>query len=220
MDKNLNAAVMLQLENVKSELEKNNMNAFIAQSKEDACAIAVSLMHEGAVVSNGGSMSLFECGMMDILRSGKYEYLDREKVEDKIELYRKSFFADYYLCSSNAVTEKGELYNVDGNSNRVAPMLFGPDKVVVVVGVNKIVNDIDEAVKRVKTVAAPANCVRLEKGTYCNSKGKCVSLDEKSTDFCSGCRSEDRICCNYTVMSMQRNKGRVNVIIVNEQLGY
>ena len=137
-----------------------------------------------------------------------------------MDIYRKTFSADVYFTSSNAVTLKGELYNVDGNSNRVAAMIFGPEKVVVVVGVNKLVNSIDDAVSRVKEIAAPANCVRLEKNTYCKVNGKCVTADDKTGDFCAGCRSEDRICCNYTVMSMQRNKGRVNVIIVNEELGY
>ncbi len=217
MDKNLNAAVMLQLENVKSELEKNNMNAFIAQSKEDACTIAVSLMKEGAVVASGGSMSLAECGMMDILRSGKYEYLDREKVEDKIALYRKSFCADYYLCSSNAVTEKGELYNVDGNGNRVACIAYGPEKIIMIVGRNKIVKDLQEAQSRVKRYAAPANCQRLSCKTYCHEKGVCMGEGGSMTD---GCLSDGRICSQYIVSGYQRLKGRINVILVNEELGY
>lgn len=217
MDKNLNAAVMLQLENVKSALEKNNMNAFIAQSKEDACAIATSLMHEGSVVASGGSMSLAECGMMDILRSGKYDYLDREKVEDKIALYRKSFCADYYLCSSNAVTEKGELYNVDGNGNRVACIAYGPEKIIMIVGRNKIVKDLDEAQSRVKRYAAPTNCQRLSCKTYCYEKGVCMGEGGSMTD---GCRAEGRICSQYIVSGYQRLKGRINVILVNEELGY
>ncbi len=217
MDKNLNAAVMMQLENVKNALEKNNMNAFIAQSKEDACAIATSLMHEGALVASGGSMSLAECGMMDILRSGKYEYLDREKVEDKIALYRKSFCADYYLCSSNAVTQNGELYNVDGNGNRVACIAYGPEKIIMIVGRNKIVKDLDEAQSRVKRIAAPANCQRLSYQTFCHKKGVCQGVDGTMTD---GCRADGRICSQYIVSGYQRLKGRINVILVNEELGY
>lgn len=217
MDKNLNAAVMLQLEDVKVALEKNNINAFIAQSKEEACDIACSLMHDGAIVASGGSMSLSECGMMDILRSGKYEYLDREKVEDKVELYRKSFSADFYLCSSNAVTQKGELYNVDGNGNRVACIAYGPEKVIMIVGRNKIVKDLSEAQSRVKRYAAPANCQRLSCQTYCYNKGVCQGVDGSMAD---GCRADGRICSQYIVSGYQRLKGRINVILVNEELGY
>lgn len=217
MDKNINNVFMTQLENVKSALEKNNMNAFIAKSKEEACDIAMSLMNEGAVVASGGSMSLFECGMMDILRSGKYDYLDREKVEDKIALYRKSFCADYYLCSSNAVTEKGELYNVDGNGNRVACIAYGPQKIIMIVGRNKIVKDLDEAQSHVKRYAAPANCQRLSCKTYCYDKGVCMGEGGSMTD---GCRADGRICSQYIVSGFQRLKGRINVILVNEELGY
>ena len=209
MDKNLNAAVMLQLENVKKALEKNNMNAFIAQSKEEACNIAVSLMKEGAVVASGGSMSLSECKMMDILRSGKYEYLDREKAQDKIELYRKSFCADYYLCSSNAVTEKGELYNVDGNGNRVSAMIFGPKQVILVVGTNKIVSDLDAAKTRLAKIACPANTVRLNCDTPCKIVGECQN-----------CHSPARICCSYVTLAQQRKKDRIKVIFVDGNYGY
>lgn len=204
-------------------LKANNMNAFYAETSADAVEIAKTILKDGDTISHGGSVTLKEAGFTELFGSGKYNYLDRSKAttaEETMEIYRKTFSADVFFTSSNAVTVKGELYNVDGNSNRVAPMLFGPDKVVVVVGVNKLVNSIDDAVARVKEIAAPANCVRLEKNTYCKANSKCVTADDKNGDFCAGCKSEDRICCNYTVMSHQRNKGRVNVIIVNEELGY
>lgn len=217
MDKNLNEIMNFRLERVKDALEKNNMNAYIAQSKEEACKIAVSLMKEGTVVASGGSMTLEECGMMDILRSGKYEYLDRETASDKTELFRKSFCADFYLASSNAITEKGELYNVDGNGNRVACLCFGPDKVIVIAGRNKIVKDLEEAQNRVKRIAAPANCQRLICNTYCGEAGVCMGVDKGMTD---GCRGVGRICNTYVVNAFQRVKGRINVILVNEEIGY
>ena len=217
MDKNLSEVVKIQLERVKGALEKNNMNVYIARDKEEACSIAVSLMKDGALVASGGSMSLEECGMMEILRSGKYDYLDREKATDRKEFFRKSFCADFYLTSSNAITENGELYNVDGNGNRVACLCHGPEKVIVIAGRNKIVKDLDEAQNRVKRVAAPANCQRLTCNTYCHNTGICMGADKGMTD---GCNGVGRICSSYVISAYQRDKGRMNVILVCEELGY
>ncbi len=205
-------------------LERNNISAYYAKDCSEALEIAQSIVKDGSVISHGGSVTLKEAGFIELFKSGKYTYLDRSapglSPAEIMDIYRKTFSADAYFTSSNAVTQNGELYNVDGNSNRVSAMLFGPDKVVVVVGVNKIVENIKEASDRVKRLAAPPNCVRLDKKTYCAQTGKCVTYDNPDAEFCSGCASEDRICCNYTVMSKQRTKGRVNVIIVNEKLGY
>ena len=122
--------------------------------------------------------------------------------------------------SSNALTLKGELYNVDGNSNRVAALLYGPESVIVVCGVNKIVENIDEAVKRVKTIAAPKNTVRLHTGSYCENRGECMSLENEGSFMCDGCKGAGRICCNYVVSAQQRHKDRIKVVIVDENLGY
>ena len=116
--------------------------------------------------------------------------------------------------------ENGELYNVDGNSNRVAAMLFGSDRLIVVAGYNKIVKDVNEAVYRVKTKAAPPNCERLSLDNYCRKEGKCVSLTKENSLMCDGCASPTRICCNYVTMGYQRKKDRVKVILVAEELGY
>lgn len=217
MNNNMETVTMKMLERTKTALEKNRFDAYIANDCEQACEIAQSLMHDGALVASGGSMTLEECGMGKILRSGKYEYLDRMNTDDVTALYRKSFCADFYLCSSNAVTENGELYNVDGNANRVACICFGPDKVIMIVGRNKIVHNLDDAVKRVKTVAAPANTQRLSCKTYCHEVGKCMGTDGKMTD---GCTSPDRICAEYLVSGFQRRPGRIAVILVNEELGF
>ncbi len=215
MDKNTKNIALKRLGRVKKALEKNNINAFISENCETALRIAKSLMDEGAKVSCGGSMTLEECGMMDILRSGKYDFLDRVGAEDVTRLYRETFSADVYFSSSNAVTENGELFNVDGNGNRVACICYGPSKVIFIVGRNKIVRDLEEAQRRVKEFAAPANCVRLSKRTPCSENGKCIG--EK---LCEGCQSGDRICSTYVISAFQRNRGRLNVILVNEELGY
>ena len=124
-------------------------------------------------------------------------------------MYKKTFMADAYFTSTNAITENGELYNVDGNGNRVAAMLYGPDKVIVICGVNKIVKDLNEAIERNKRVAAPINAKRLNKDTPCAKVG-----------YCMDCKSKDRICNEYTVIKRQRNKDRIHVIFMNENLGY
>lgn len=217
MDNFRTTASLKQLERVKENLEKNNMNGYIAGTKEEAVEIAKSILKEGALVASGGSMTLEESGMMAILRSGKYNYLDRDAVEDKKALYRQSFSADFYMCSTNAITESGVLYNVDGNSNRVACICHGPDKVVLIVGRNKVVKDLDEAAARVKRYAAPANCQRLSCKTPCHETGVCIGVNGSMAD---GCRGASRICCNYVVTGYQRDKERIHVILVNEELGY
>ena len=158
-------------------------------------------------------MTLFETNVIDYLRNGKYNFLDRYQAnisaDDMKEIYRKSFYADAYFASTNAVTENGELYNVDGNGNRVAAMLYGPDKVILVVGVNKIVKDVNEAINRNKEICAPANTKRLSCKTPCASTGQCMD-----------CSSPGRICCEYTLIKRQRTVGRMHVIFLNENFGY
>ena len=188
------------MEKTAKALNKNNMQTFIVSTKEEALEKVKDLMPEGSSVSIGGSVTLKECGIADMLLNGKYEFLDRSKAktdEEKMDIYRKSFFCDTYLSSSNAITARGELYNVDGNSNRVAAMLFGPKQLIVVAGYNKIVDNIDEAVLRVKEKAAPPNCERLNINTYCKKEGKCVSLTAENSFMCDGCSSDTRICSSY-----------------------
>ncbi|MBQ1545987.1 MAG: lactate utilization protein [Clostridia bacterium] len=204
-------------------LKNNNMTSYFVDTKEDALELVEKLIPEGASVTNGGSVTLGEVGVTELLRSGKYEYLDRSRCvtrEDTQELYRKSFGVDFFLTSSNAVTMNGELYNVDGNANRVANIAYGAKKVIVIVGVNKIVDDLGEAVLRVKQIAAPLNAKRLELQTYCAQCGECVSLKKTDPAMSDGCHSPQRICCQYLVSGFQRDPDRVSVIIVNEELGY
>ncbi|MBR6719489.1 MAG: lactate utilization protein [Clostridia bacterium] len=212
----------MNIEKTLENLRKNNMMAYFAETKEEALDIIKGLISKGDTVGVGGSVTLNEAGVLDLLRNGDYNFLDRYKEgltrEEITEIFRKCFFADAYFASSNAITEEGELYNVDGNSNRVSAMLFGPKSVIVVAGKNKIVENLKAAEKRVKTVAAPQNAKRLSMKTYCSEKGLCVGTDGEK--LCAGCESNDRICANYTVMAHQRIKDRVKVIIVNENLGY
>lgn len=211
------------IEKTMKNLEKNNIKAFYAESREEVVPLIKTLINKGESVSCGGSVSLKECGVnTEILGSGDYDFIDRTGLqgEELRRAYGRAFMCDTYFCSSNAVTERGELYNVDGNSNRVACIVYGPKQVIMVVGRNKIVPDINAAVIRVKQKAAPSNTVRLSCDTPCAKLGECVSLSKENAFICDGCKSDARICCNYVVTAQQRHKDRIKVIIVNEDLGY
>lgn len=194
-------------------LERNNMKACFAETREELYEIVRELVKNDKLITAGGSVTLEESGVKQLLMK-EYPgiYLDRsegktpEEVED---ILHKAFVSDTFFASSNAVTEDGELYNVDGRGNRVSAMIYGPAQVVLIVGVNKIVKDMDEAVCRVEKIAAPLNTKRLNSGTPCEVTGSC-----------SHCRSKGRICCSYVRMAQQRVKDRIKVIIVNEKLGY
>lgn len=203
-------------------LERNGIKPFFVETKEEVVPLVKSLVPVGSVVSNGGSVSLDETGVSSLLESGYYNFIDRRGLagEDLRDCYTKAFGCDAYFCSSNAVTENGELYNVDGNSNRVACIVFGPRQVIMVVGINKIVPDINTAIQRVKECAAPSNTRRLNCKTPCAATGHCSSLDSENPLMCDGCKSPQRICCNYVVTAQQRHKDRIKVVIVNEKLGY
>ncbi len=211
----------VNLEKIIKNLEKNNIEVIFVQKKEDVVPLIEKIVPQGALVAVGGSVSLDEAGVLEHLRSGRYEFLDRYKEglsgEEIKDIYRRSFSADAYFCSTNAITEDGELYNVDGNANRIGAIAFGPENVIIVAGINKIVKDINEAVLRVKAVAAPRNCVRLKRKTFCAQKGCCVELDG---GMGKGCDSPDRICRHYLVSAKQAKFGRIKVILVNEEMGY
>lgn len=209
------------VQKVMDALRKNRMLADYVETKEDVVPFVKSLIAEGSTVATGGSRTLDETGVTDLLRSGVYTFYDRNNptltFEEKAEMTAKGATADVYLCSSNAVTERGELYNVDGFSNRVAAIANGPKKVIMVVGINKIVPDLDAAVRRVKMIAAPLNTKRLNCDTYCRETGVCMGLEGGMTD---GCHSPGRICCSYLVSAQQRVENRIHVILVGESLGF
>lgn len=213
MDTHTNALFMTKLEKTKNALIKNNMDARILDNVEEVQTEIKKIIFDGASVSVGGSQTLFECNLIEMLREMNIKYDDRYQEglsrDQMLEVYRRAFMCDFYLSSSNAVTMNGELFNVDGNANRVAAITYGPDKVILVVGRNKVVSDLKEAEERVKNIAAPANCVRLNKDNACTHVGKCMD-----------CNSPTRICCTYVTHKYQLNKDRIIVLLVNEDLGY
>lgn len=212
--------IKLAMEN----LEKNKMQTFYAENKAEAKKTALSLISKGDTIGVGGSVTLNELDLLTDFRSGDYIFLDRygDKTTEEIhEIFHKSLSADAYFLSANAVTENGELYNVDGNGNRVAACIYGPKKVIVIVGKNKIVKNMNEAVLRVKSTAAPLNCRRLNKKTPCAATGRCIAFENGGAlNPAAGCRSKDRICRSYVTLGEQVNPDRIKVIIVNEDLGY
>jgi L-lactate utilization protein LutB len=224
MDKNKKKIMDLRIQKIIENLRKNNMEGYYLQTKDEVVPFISHLINEGDTVSVGSSQTLFQCGVVDYLRNGDFNLIDRLIPGLSPEQLRKAsidtFSADVFLCSSNAITENGELYNVDGRSNRVAAILFGPKSVIMVVGTNKIVTNINEAIVRVKKVAAPANCLRRGYKTYCSEKGECVIFQETEKSIFSGCQTQGRPCCNYVISTVQRDKGRIKVIIVCEELGY
>lgn len=209
MEENIKSVLLKNVERVKFALEENNMQVFTAGKRDEVPAIVESLLTDGETISVGGSVTLAECGVLDLLKCGKYKFLDRET----------NAFADTFLCSSNAVTENGELYNVDGSGSRVSSIAYGPKSVIIVAGMNKLVPTLDDAIIRVKKIAAPANATRLNCITYCAENGECMGLAQDKK-MATGCNSDMRICCSYLVSAHQRVKNRIKVILVGETLGY
>ncbi|MBQ4163559.1 MAG: lactate utilization protein [Turicibacter sp.] len=213
MNKYVEKVVEQKVNRTLEALNRHGFKATCVDSKEEAFILVKSLIKKGSVIGVGGSETLREVGLLEEFKKGDYHFIQTQAMglteQQRHQLYRECFFADVYLSSSNAITEDGYLYNVDGRSNRVAALLYGPDRVIIVAGVNKIVSDLDEAIKRNREIAAPANALRLNKKTPCTKTLKCHD-----------CQSPDRICRNYVVMGPQANKERITIILVNENLGF
>lgn len=195
-------------------LEKRNMEGVYCATREDALKQTLSYMEKGSVVSWGGSMSIEEIGLMDAVRNGDYEIIDRDKAKDydeRREIFSKIVLSDYFLMSTNAITLDGELINIDGTGNRVGPLCFGPKHVIMIVGMNKVVSSVEDGVARVRNIAAPPNCIRLGLETPCSLTGRCAD-----------CYGDTCICSDIVVTRRQSAamRGRIKVILVGENIGY
>jgi len=202
----------IKAENLIRNFARRNIEGYFAESSEAAEKKMLELIKENSLVSWGGSMTLQEIGVFDKLRAGDYKLLDRtaaKNPEEKEEIYHQALNADYYLMSSNAITQSGKLVNVDGNGNRLAALIYGPKNVIIAAGMNKVTIDEESAVKRVRNQAAPANSVRLKKKTPCAKTG-----------YCSSCQIDDTICCQTVITRRSRQAGRIKVILVGEELGF
>ena len=190
-------------------LESRNMKGYYAHDREEALSIALSLIPEGSSVTMGGSVSAAEIGLVDAVKNGNYEFIDRNSAEDRRAAELAAYDADFFLASCNAMTEDGVLVNIDGNSNRVSCIAYGPRKVLFIAGMNKVCKDVDGAMKRARNVAAPVNAQRFGLRTPCSKTGSCMD-----------CKSPDTICCQFLITRFSRHADRISVILVNDNLGF
>ena len=194
-------------------LNRRNMEAFYCPTAADAVKKVSELIEDGNSVAWGGSMTIRDLGIPEMLKSrGTLELLDREQVEaseDVRAIYLRSFSADVYLTSANAISEDGVIVNIDGNGNRVAAITWGPKKVIFVVGMNKVAQTVEAALTRARSVASPINAQRFDIDTPCQKDGACHN-----------CNSPQSICSYVHFLRNSRHQGRHVVVLVGEDLGY
>ena len=201
-----------QAKSIIHKLEARKMEGYYCPDKESAKAKVLELIGPNKkVVTYGGSMSLDEIGVKESVEEAGHDLLRREKYvtpEEKRECFAKQTLADVFMMSTNAITLDGELVNIDGSGNRVACLSFGPNEVIVVAGMNKVVSNVEEGIARSRNFAAPPNTVRLGCDTPCAKIGQCGNC------------LNDTICCQIVVTRASRVLGRIKVILVGEELGY
>ena len=192
-------------------INSRNMTGYFAETKEEALRKALEMIPEKSTIHMGGCQSAVEIGLADALQKGDYNFVVQisKDLEERRKMCLDGYDADIYLASANAMTDDGVIVNIDGFSNRVSSIAYGPKKVIFIVGMNKVCTDIDSAMKRARNVAAPINAGRLGRGTPCAKTGTCIN-----------CKSPDTICCNFLITRYSRHKDRIFVILVNEDLGY
>lgn len=193
--------------------KKRNIEAFYCEDSASAVNLAMELMKDGGTVGMGGTMTVKEMGLLDAVKNAEHlDFIDRDLAktpEEKKEIYIKTVQCDYFLTSSNAITVDGELVNIDGNGNRVACLIQGPEHVIVVAGMNKVVDDVDSGIARIGNFAAPPNAARLGTRTPCATLGHCAD-----------CHVEDCMCAQIVITRHSRHTGRIKVILVGEELGF
>lgn len=197
-------------------LVKNLINrhfeAYYCANKEEALSKALELIPEGASVGWGGVMSGAEIGLLNAIRKGNYTALDRDDAtspEDRFNIEMECLRADVFVTGANAMSLDGQMVSIDGNGNRVAAIIYGPKKVLVIVGMNKVCDTLEAAVMRARTVAAPINMQRFMKDTPCAVTGTCAD-----------CKSVDCICNHIVVTRHCRPIGRIQFLVVGEELGF
>lgn len=202
-----------QAHTIIKNLKLRQIEAFYCSTTAEAKEKALSYLSDGSTVGYGGSMTLEETGIMSALRSNKQiQLLDRSTCngpDELKQLFREAFSSNVYYMSTNAITINGELVNIDGTGNRVASLIYGPDKVVIIAGMNKVATSVEEAVTRVRNVASPMNSIRLGRNTPCAVSGTCAN-----------CLSPDCVCSDIVITRRSSIPDRIKVILVGEELGY
>lgn len=205
-------ALTKQAETIIKNLEKRNMEGFYFETAAECTRAILNEIPDGSVIGWGGSESIKESGLMDGIQSGAYELIDRmtaKTPEESRKLYARTVLADYYLMSSNAITLEGELINIDGNGNRVACLIQGPSHVILMVGMNKVVTDVESGIARVRNMASPPNAIRLNKNIPCAMTGTCHD-----------CLAPECFCNQIVITRRSGHAGRIKVYLVGESLGY
>mgnify|MGYP004610104293 FL=1 len=191
-------------------LKSRKFDAYYVDTKQEAIDLALSLIPSGDTVSWGGSMTIRDMGLTDAIKNaGCYTVLDRDNAAPGEDIARKALTCDTYLMSTNAMSEDGQLVNIDGNGNRCAALIFGPKSVIIVAGINKIAKTLDDAYSRARNTAAPINQYRFNNDTPCMHTGEC-----------GDCKSDGCICANIVISRFCKPAGKVKVIIVGEKFGY
>lgn len=193
-------------------LQSRHHEAYYAADKDSALRLALSLIPEGSTISWGGGKSLQEIGLTEAVRAGNYQVIDRDlakTAEERKTAERQALCADVFLMGTNAITEDGQLVNLDGIGNRVAALCYGPDSVIVIAGINKLTPDLKAAVSRVRHTAAPINAQRFPGKTPCRQQG-----------VCGDCHNDDCICSQLVITRNSMEPGRIKVILVGEPLGF
>jgi len=201
-----------EVDTILRKLRQRNFNAFYCGSRQEAIDKCMEIIPDGSTITWGGSATIRDIGLTERLKNGPYVVYDRDEAADndtRNDIYRKAFGCDYYLSSVNAMSRDGIVVNIDGNGNRVAAITWGPRNVIYVIGVNKICNSVEDAVRRARKVAAPRNQLRFRRNTPCSADGECHD-----------CKSDDCICNYFFIQRMSSPKGRHTVILVGEELGY
>ena len=192
-------------------LISRHFEACYCKTKEEALAKALSLIPEGAVVSWGGSQTAQQMGLIDAVQNGNFRAIDRfagTTPEEKERISRDGMFSDVFITSANAMSLDGQMVNIDGNGNRVAAIIYGPKSVIVVAGMNKVVDTVEDALRRARTIAAPQNKQRFANATPCDGTG-----------VCADCKAEGCICNQIVITRHCRPVGRIKFILVGEDLG-
>ena len=201
-----------QADTIIKNLAKRNMEGYYFDTAAECTRAVLDTLPAGSTISWGGSESIKECGLMDGIHSGDYRLIDRslaKSPEESRALYAQAVLSDYYLMSSHAITLNGELINIDGNGNRVACLIQGPSHVILIVGMNKVVTDIESGIARVRNMASPANAIRLNRNIPCAATGTCHD-----------CLAPECFCNQIVVTRRSGHAGRIKVYLVGESLGY
>lgn len=212
MDKARKTAFEATAATIIKQLARRNIEGYFCEDSEAAVKLVLDMVPQGASIGWGGSQSFVETGIKAALAEGGYDMIDRALAatpEEQREVYRRHFACDWFFMGTNAITLKGELVNIDGNANRLACLLHGPEHVVVIAGMNKVAKDVDAAIERVKVFACPPNAARLHTGTPCETLG-----------VCGNCHDEGCMCCHTVITRHCRQTGRIKVILVAEDLGF